>query len=528
MSISRFLVASLAALAISAPRIVAAQAAPIRAVVYYDNESGEGYGLNFANRLYNLVGHFTTDIAVREVGAYTPGDLAGFDFALYMGYEDHPLPEAFLADVETGLARVMWVSGNFFQWTQYAGEHNAQGVWGGQLEDDALFDQVSYKGRRLRRAGDLARFQLSVDPGAQVLAELASSDSSAKTPYAACGPTLCYLADNPFPDDWRDARSIVFADLLHEFFYTGATQHRRALVRLEDLAPGVSDLSALDDWTAELEDRGIPFSMGVVPVFVDPNGKYYPAGTRYTYPGDDAFFDAVERGRARGGALVMHGYTHQHDGGVSREDWEFVVDGSNVPLPADGESWARGRVESGLAQFAARGRRPRVWETPHYAASQGDYAVFGEYFDAIYESPLVFPVVPGSAPVFGEFLAPSTQFIPFELDTSSNGVAVVPENLGYFDFTAPAASVENMIVRAEELTVLRDAVASFYFHHDLVPANDVREILDRLTELGYEFVPLSDFVPGADDIEVDPVPLDDDGDDAPDKDDDGDAAVCGC
>ncbi len=527
MPIRRLALAALAALVAFAPRVAAAQPAPIRAVVYFDNESGEGFGLNFANRLYNLVGHFTTDIAVREVGAYQPGDMADFDFALYMGYEDRVLPDAFLADVSAGLARVMWVSGNFFQWTEYAGEHNAQGVWGGQLEDDALFDRVAYKGRRLRRAGDLARFQLSVDPGAQVLAELASSDSSAKTPYFACGPTLCYIADNPFPDDWRDARSIVFADLLHEFFYTGVTEHRRALVRLEDLAPGVSDLAALDEWTDELESRGTPFSMGVVPVFVDPNGKYYSAGTRYTYAEDDAFFDAVERGRARGGSIVMHGYTHQHDGGVSREDWEFVVDGSNVPLPADGANWARGRVESGLAQFAARGRRPRVWETPHYAASPGDYAVFGEYFDAIFESQLVFSALPGEA-IFGEFLSPSTQFIPFELHVGSNGEAVVPENLGYFDFTSPEASVDEMLLRADELTVLRDAVASFYFHHDLVPPDAVREILDRLSELDYEFASLSDFVPGADDIEIDPVPLPDDDEDSAEDEDDEPASRCGC
>lgn len=491
-------------------------------VVIYTDDVNRGRGVMFANMAYNLIGHFTDAITMRSALDYQAGDLAAFDYALYLGYVDTTLPDDFLADVLDDTAPMFWISGNINQLVAYAGAE-ALGFGGGEFVPSSNRDRMTYKGRVLRRAGDLAHFNIVPGPQAQTLIEMFSQfDANDRAPYYVRVRRLCYMADNPFPDETLDNRSLVFADYLHEFLNATDHEGRRALVRFEDLAPGVSDENYLDFFSDELAGRDIPFSMGVIPLFKDPAGLQFPKGTEYLLPEDDAFLDALDNMIERGGVVVMHGYTHQHDDGISRIDWEFTQGPGNKPLPYDSAEWARSRVERGLALFHEAGLEPQIWETPHYAASHGDYRVFSEFFDVLYERPLVFPIMPGDPPVFAEFLSPTTQIIPYELLTTSLGVPIIPENLGYIDPGDPYADPQVLLNWASDLTIIRDAVASFYFHHDWVDPADLDTVLDGLSDLGYTFV-------GVDELDLFTPPGDsDDDDDETGDDDSADSGGCGC
>jgi hypothetical protein len=66
----------------------------------------------------------------------------------------------------------------------------------------------------------------------------------------------------------------------------------------------------------------------------------------------------------------------------------------------------------------------------------------------------------------------------------------VPENLGYL--TADNADPKVLIQRARNLRVVRDSVASFYFHAFLDPAL-LDQVVQGISGLGYRFVSLRQF-----------------------------------
>ena len=146
-----------------------------------------------------------------------------------------------------------------------------------------------------------------------------------------------------------------------------------------------SDLRAAADY---LHSNGIPFGFGVSPYYRDPQG-------RQDEPRELALRDAPELVatlkylQRKGGVLVGHGYTHQWDGasnpynGITGDDVEFyrvteTKDGQVQqlgPLPGDDSAaWAEHRIVAANREFEAAGiSPPRIFEFPHYAASDRGY-----------------------------------------------------------------------------------------------------------------------------------------------------------
>ena len=177
------------------------------------------------------------------------------------------------------------------------------------------------------------------------------------------------------------------ADLLFDALAPRTRERHRALVRLEDINPrtDTSDLRAAADY---LHSNGIPFGFGVSPYYRDPQG-------RQDEPRELALRDAPELVatlkylQRKGGVLVGHGYTHQWDGasnpynGITGDDVEFyrvteTKDGQVQqlgPLPGDDSAaWAEHRIVAANREFEAAGiSPPRIFEFPHYAASDRGY-----------------------------------------------------------------------------------------------------------------------------------------------------------
>jgi uncharacterized protein YdaL len=79
------------------------------------------------------------------------------------------------------------------------------------------------------------------------------------------------------------------------------------------------------------------------------------------------------------------------------------------------------------------------------------------------------------------------------------GWQVVPENLGYYEQPVSSVSagssnpssrdegVERIVARGRAMKVVRNGVASFFFH-PMYPADKLKAILDGLQREGYTFV----------------------------------------
>ncbi|NLH47378.1 MAG: DUF2334 domain-containing protein [Myxococcales bacterium] len=487
-------------------------------VIYYDRQTN-GMGVTLANMIYNLAGHFDTDLTERDVAGYQAGDLSAFDRAIYLGTVYRPLPPAFLAAVAQGERPVFWIGGSIDQLTDLPGVADQLGFRYRDYTLGAGFDRIRYKDRWLIRRQLFDFYQLEFTDDAEVYAVVADDGVPPATyPYFLRGANVWYWADIPFFSQLADDRYFVFADALHEFFGPGVPVRRTALLRLEDLAPGATHCDELYSLIESLAAEGIPFAFDLTPFFVDPIGVLYPPGTVKRFPDDPELVDLVNAMLKNGGTMVMHGVTHQHDNGVSLNDWEFVQGAGNEPLPGDSAAWARGRVESGLAEFAAQGWRPLIWETPHYGASHGDYRVFAEYFAWDFEQPLIFPLSVDAPASFGVAYSPPSQVFPYVSPVGSNGMGFIPENLGYINPAVPGQRPADLLERARRLTIVRDATACFYAHNGLVNPDDVWEVIDGLREQGYEFVSIAELIGDDDDDDNN----DNDNDDNDNNDNDND------
>ena len=457
-------------------------------VIYYDDVQKVEDGILHANMAYNLVGHFESDIDTVGVTGYKKGDMAAHDFVIYIGQKRHDLPPSFLEDVLSGRQRVLWIASNFDQLSKFAKENSKPGFSVKGWNKGEGYELLDYKGKTLTRSGDCSFFEVKVDKDTKIYSTLHSTAAqSEEFPHFVCNGNLCYVAENPLPYQFDD-RMLFFADVLHEFFQTGIPEKNPAMVKFEDLAPGVCDLGRLRAIADKLFKKNIPFSFGVIPIYRDPEGLYGPKNKTVRLRDDREFVKVLKQMQKQGGTLVMHGITHQHEQGISRVDWEFVQGPNIQPLPYDSKHWVLRRLLEGLNEFRQNGLDPFLWETPHYSASFGDYRTIAGYFDTFYEKPLVFPVLNNSKPIFATSQNPANQIVPYYAKTSTLGARLLPETLGYINGKDPTATPEAIIERAKKLKIVRDGVASFYFHHDMVTDEELFGIIDALYAQGYTFV----------------------------------------
>ena len=140
--------------------------------------------------------------------------------------------------------------------------------------------------------------------------------------------------------------------------------------------------------------------------------------------------------------------------------------------------WADRRVRLGLEECFRCGIHPLAWETPHYSASASNYHAFAKYFDTFYDR------------VMSAELAGTQQLFPYPVRLREYGVTVVPENLGYVEINNPDPS---LILRgAERMKVVRDGIASFFFH-PFVPIVHLKTIVRGLKNEGWVFQSIRDF-----------------------------------
>ncbi|MFC4763598.1 DUF2334 domain-containing protein [Dyella koreensis] len=483
-------------------------------LVLYDSTGQWGWlGEAYAVMAGNLVTHgskYTMHAAVN----YVAGELNGYTGLVYVGSTyGEPLPTPMLDDVLATTKPVLWMNDNIWQLSARATDFAGQYGFTPMFFDFSNALTVTYKGVALQRnaltvPSGLLQTVINDPTKAQVLAA-ATNDVGGTINWATRGGNLTYIGEIPFAYTGPNDRYLAAADLIGKVSNPAMLSRKRALVRIEDVGPDAdpAELRAIADY---LFSKNVPFSVAVIPFYVDPNGVYnngVPV-SRHLYQARGVV-NALHYMQSRGGTLLMHGYTHQYSNipnpysAVSGDDFEFFrahIDASNfvifdTPVAEDSAMWAQGRITKGQLEFAAAGfLAPTIFVPPHYAASAIDYQVFKASFASRYDRGLYASGwCPNGACGTGtpDYTRIYGQFFPY-LVRDIYGSTVVPEELGNVELVAfnnnPPRFPADILYSANCNTVIQDGVQSFFFHPYL-DISYLKQIVQGLQAMGYTFVP---------------------------------------
>jgi uncharacterized protein YdaL len=494
-----------------APRIPAADTVPAeaspatRTLILYDVSGKWGWlGSLHATLTANLAGHFGRWTAKPAV-AYGRGEVERYTALIYIGSSyGEELPAGLLGDVLRTTRPVVWVNNNITQLEEYADDFASRYGWRPLRLDHSAVVGVRYKGRSLTRwarQDGIMRTVVTSRKRSRVVAQAVRSDGST-FPWALRARNLTYVGELPFVYTSETDRYLVFADLLFDALAPRTPERHRALLRLEDINPR-TDPKALRTIANYLHDEGIPFGFGVSPYYRDPQARQEePRDVRLREVPE--LVDALTYMQRKGGVLVGHGYTHQWDGasnpynGITGDDVEFyrVTESKDGqvhqlgPLPGDDSpAWAEHRIVAANREFEAAGlAQPKIFEFPHYAASDHGYRAAARRFPTRWERSLYFPGLLDDGPL--RYRRLEGQFFPYVV-RDVYGNKVLPENLGSvapWQWHSYKSRRPGDLVRAAQANlVVRDGFAAFYFH-PFLDLEYLKQTVEGIQAAGYRFV----------------------------------------
>lgn len=542
---------------------LASLAAPARAqlgpsvLVLYDAPTGQAYeklGRAYAIMLANLLGRWDAKIVLQPVQGYQAGMVESHQATFYLGsHYDNPLPDALLRDATQTSRTIVWFRYNLWQLARlpnfdfatrfgfrWLGLRGLQGDPAAATPD--FFDTVQYRGQALRKyyAFDAVGQRVFADPDiglteavdparAQVLARIDNPAANASAPYVLRSGNFWYVADMPFSYIGPRDRYLAIADLLRDMLGVTAAvaSPPRALVRLEDVSAMTESAHlgtlarVMQGWQSPSTGvaQPIPFSVALISRYRDPLG-IYNGGTAVDIRlrQATALRAALNDALARGGRLVMHGWTHQYStmrnpwSAVSGDDFEFWDTVGNQPLPRDQLRDWRSYFDSAIKELTGSGYTAFAFETPHYQASPRAYRVSAERFAIAYERAVYYTAeTPRLNITTPDRDFAVGQFFPYPLARDFYGRKVLPENLGNIEYDISAIDPssyiqygwEDLATNAAVLrSVVRDGVASFFFHpfwlgrfvrpdgsaYSIDGLGDFNRLLGAIDALGYRFV----------------------------------------
>ncbi len=520
-----------------------------KTLVLYDVSGPWGWlGQVNAEAIGNLATHSGMVVA-QPVADYQPGEISNFTDVIYVGTTyNEPIPSSFINDVQTTSTKVLWLGDNAWELdnSSAAATTSFENQYGWD-PSTSYIDQdnvatVTYKGTNLTRnllAGGIVAPNITNPSLVTTLATANCTDSSGTAtpcqsqarvngatsfPWAISSSNITYVGEDPISYMNETDRYLILADLIEGITEPSASSHI-AMVRLEDVNvfDPPSTLLAIGQY---FHSQKIPFSVNVIPNYMDPLGIYnqgVPVNVPLTSPQAATFVQTLKQLKQLGGTLVMEGLTHQYSNvpnpydAVSGDDFEFyraqcsstssapysfdypcpnsdyVIE--EGPIPGDSYSFATNEIKTGLGEFKTVGLgRPQFFVAPHYAASSVDYQAFSRFFGssqytAAYDRRLYFggQLTGPSAVNYSEVMG---QFFPYSVH-DLYGSTVVPENLGQYEPTAlnnhTTRSVQDIINEAADNLVVRDGVASFFYDPNF-GVTTLSQIVSGIQGLGYQFV----------------------------------------
>lgn len=437
-------------------------------LITYDGEKEKSEAFKSAMFIYYLLDHFSTDSKeVLNVRDYRKGQISKKDLIFVVFEEGFPeFNENFILDLANFNGEIVWINMHIERFFE-------------RVESEIEFQdfkygrnwRVFYKGEDFPKEDPGMNLIRIKDEGKVKIISNAVDEEGKAFPYVIKTKNLWYFADSPFSFANEGGRFLIFADLLHDILNEPHHESHLALLRIEDVNPE-TDPSSLKKVANFLSKERIPFQISLTPFFKDPDNQY-----ERTLSENPELVDAIKFAVKKGGTVVLHGSTHQWRG-VTGEDYEFWDDIAGEPIMNESPEWIDQRIRSAIEECVRNGIHPLSWETPHYSASKNAYRIISEYFNTFNDRLM-------SAEISG-----TQQIFPYPAKIKDLGILLIPENSGYVDFQKPEP--EKIIESARNMLVVRDGIASFFFH-PFVPIKNLKKIVKEMKKMGWEFISLRDF-----------------------------------
>ncbi|MFI5251297.1 MAG: DUF2334 domain-containing protein [Bacteroidota bacterium] len=443
-------------------------------ILYEGADIATNYARGDARELAQLLGHFTVDYRLEPIQSYKSGDVNNFDRIFIIGFsKKFDPPDRMMRDLFSTSTDVIWLNTGF---DRYCQKFDIVGKYGFKFSD---FDTVSnfsivHAGGRVYTKGEpnLNIITINTPSKVEVLGTAYSPTRKREEKYIVQSGNFMYVADSPFASADGTDRYLYFADLLHDILGQPHSENHRALLRIEDVNafenPG--RLRAIADL---LSSKNIPFLVGVIPFYVDPQQEI-----RISMSEKPDFVDALHYMVAHGATIVMHGVTHQYQGATA-VDFEFWDGTLNKPIHNDSKEYVEKKMRMGLDEFWKNNLYPLIWETPHYTATQLDYSVFSEFFNTAMEQRMVI-----DNPDY-------SQYYPYIINHDLHGQRLIPETLGYIPDNdssgAEQQSLQLLVDGARAELGVRDGFASAFIH-PVIDTKYMAEYVDSVEALGYTFM----------------------------------------
>jgi len=532
------------------PGTTKAQAPPPagQVLILYDSTNTQyaKLGQIYAIMLRNLLGHFYLSADIVPVESYVAGQIDAHQATFYMGaLYDNPLPATFLSDAANTTKTVVWFKYNLwklvwdptyafttthgFNFVSLRGLNSAPSS---SNPSPGFFDTILYKNKSLVKyySYDSSTGTIKSDPdfgvtqitdATKAIAFVSAKNSvtGEQAPYIVRAGNFWYFADMPLSYIGPRDRYLVLCDVLHDILGANHPEIHRAMVRLEDVAATV-DPGSMKKLVDYLKSKNIAFSIATIPFYRDPLGWYnggVPQEIHLANAPD--LLSSLQYASARGGQVLMHGYTHQYDStpnlytAVSADDFEFWNATLNTPVAEDSQSWAANRLTSGQAELRAAGYPNDVFEAPHYQASPNAYAAIRGLFNATYQRAVYYT---SNNPVLDPNVTnhdfSGGMFYPYIISSDYYGQRVLPENLGNVEYNIcnidPTSCItytwQDIVTNADYALVVRDGFGSFFFHPFWVEPdlaflnayNDFTNLIQGITMLGYSWAGMRDLFIG--------------------------------
>lgn len=503
-----------------------------RVLVVHDSTGQWGWvGQVYGRQILNLLGHFDgIQYDMMAVEQYRKGTVNDYRAMFYLGSVwNNGLPAAFTQDVLSTAKTVVWFKYNLWQ---VSGHANKLGFQMQYMVQQSSPGAIRYNGQTFGKYAtdpELGLVTILNPAVAKTVAVATGNQYLPELPYVVRSNNFWYFADIPFSYVSEEDRYLVFCDVLHDILGINHQFSRRALLRLEDVHPNY-DPQTLREIADYLYSQGVPFQIALIPVYSDPLGAYN-GGVPMWVPmsSKPEFVAAIKYMVARGGSIVLHGYTHQYGKvanpytGVSGDDYEFfrvTIDSlgrpiENKPVSEDSVEYVSERLLAAKDELKKCGLTEVAWEVPHYAASALDYMIFAKAFDLTNHRVLYFDYAIPTPCKIGNFIKTagggltkgslanhevpyfSGQFFPYVIQEDIYGQKIAPENLGNVVTEAwnnyPTRPPDSIVNAAQKNLAIRDSFASHYFHPFLWKddPNLLKHCVEGIKALGFRYVPLT-------------------------------------
>jgi len=521
------------------------QAASKQLLILHDSSGPYGYlGKEYAIMLRNLLGHFDANITILPAKSYTQGMVDQQDATFYLGStyneasyltagtQERINYDTFVSDAATTIQSIAWINYNLFkvawEWDPAWGTntfYEKMGYWFYGTKNNN-YNRVKYKNVELHKGviswanpganltGCFAEggkaYACSpelnaivvTDPNKVEIKATAYSTlniGSTEEPYITRSGNFWYIGDMPFTYFSEEDRYLAFADILHDIIDSGITQQPlQAIVRFEDVSAGV-DTESLNAVMSYLDSEDVPFAVAAIPVYKDPKGVQSEGKPTSIRMANSEVANTIMPYYKKGlVSMIAHGYTHQSGNldnpynALSGDDFEFyrVTLNDDYSLnflggvPGDSKEWAKDRMTKAKQELNSAEFEAFAWEAPHYFATEEDYLGIKDVYSTHYGR-MIYTNNEGPS---GRFVG---QFFPYVIQSDFYGYRQIPENLGNIE-PEPFLGYRplfpaDLIRHAEKMSVVRDSVASF-FYHPYLGTEYLSEVVQGLKGLGYQFI----------------------------------------